>query len=246
MTVRRIPVAQILLSLLAGPRTIAAQRSPSQPTLNAVERRVASTVDRRTADALALLERVVNINSGTMNFSGVRQVGAVFRAQLDSLGFATRWVDGAPFNRAGHLVAERNGSGRGPRILLIGHLDTVFEPRSSFQKFERLTDSTARGPGVIDMKGGDVIIVEALRASGIDPDTLKPDDLAAIDEFHMGGRAATAVLADTFESGGLAGWETGPGWSVEHERANRFARQAAPTCRPSRLQARLGPRAGPA
>jgi len=59
-------------------------------------------------------------------------------------------------------VAERNGTG--PRILLIGHLDTVFEPRSPFQKFERLTDSTARGPGIIDMKGGDVIIVEALRA----------------------------------------------------------------------------------
>jgi len=104
----------------------------------------------------------VNINSGTMNFDGVRKVGDVFKAELDALGFSTKWVDGAGFGRAGHLVAERNG--RGPRILLIGHLDTVFEPRSPFQKFERLSDSTARGPGIIDMKGGDVIIVEALRA----------------------------------------------------------------------------------
>jgi glutamate carboxypeptidase len=104
----------------------------------------------------------VNINSGTMNFAGVRRVGDAFRAELDALGFTTRWVDGAGFNRAGHLVAERTG--RGPRLLLIGHLDTVFEPRSPFQKFERLSDTTARGPGIIDMKGGNVIIVEALRA----------------------------------------------------------------------------------
>jgi len=119
-------------------------------------------VDQRNAQALALLERVVNINSGTMNFEGVRKVGDAFKTELDALGFRTTWVDGAGFRRAGHLVAERNGTG--PRILLIGHLDTVFEPRSPFQKFERLTDSTARGPGIIDMKGGDVIIVEALRA----------------------------------------------------------------------------------
>ena len=73
-------------------------------------------------------------------------------------GFATRWVDGTPYQRAGHLVAEHAGSGAGPRLLLIGHLDTVFEPGNPFQRFERLTDTTARGPGIIDMKGGDVII----------------------------------------------------------------------------------------
>jgi len=132
------------------------------PALTAPERRIAAAVDARNAQALALLERVVNINSGTMNFAGVRQVGDAFRAELDALGFSTKWVDGGSFKRAGHLVAERNG--RGQRLLQIGHLDTVFEPRSPFQKFERLSDSTARGPGIIDMKGGDVIIVEALRA----------------------------------------------------------------------------------
>ncbi len=132
------------------------------PALTAPERRIAAAVDARNAQALALLERVVNINSGTMNFAGVRQVGDAFRAELDALGFSTKWVDGGSFKRAGHLVAERNG--RGQRLLLIGHLDTVFEPRSPFHKFERLSDSTARGPGIIDMKGGDVIIVEALRA----------------------------------------------------------------------------------
>jgi glutamate carboxypeptidase len=97
-----------------------------------------------------------------MNLDGVRQVGAVLRAELDALGFTTRWVDGAAFQRAGHLVAERAGAG--PRVLLIGHLDTVFEPSSPFQRFERLSETTARGPGIIDMKGGDVIMIHALAA----------------------------------------------------------------------------------
>ena len=134
----------------------------AQAQLTPTERAIVRSVDAHNADALALLERVVNINSGTHNFAGVRAVGDVFRARLDSLGFTTRWVDGAAFERAGHLVAEHRANG--PKILLIGHLDTVFEPSSPFQKFQRIDDSTARGPGIIDMKGGDVIIVQALAA----------------------------------------------------------------------------------
>ena len=130
--------------------------------LDRTERAIAAAVDTRNAEGLALLERIVNINSGTMNFAGVRQVGDILRKELDALGFQTRWVDGTPFGRAGHLIAERNG--KGPRLLLIGHLDTVFETASPFQKFERVSDTTARGPGVIDMKGGDVIMLQAFKA----------------------------------------------------------------------------------
>src|SRR5665647_617323 len=147
-------------ALIAGPA--AARAQTSSPALSATERTIVKSVDAHNADALALLIKVVNINSGTMNFAGVRQVADVLAARLDSLGFKTRWVDGAAFYRAGHLVAEHPGSG--PKLLLIGHLDTVFEPDNPFQKFQRLDDSTAKGPGVIDMKGGDVIIVYALRA----------------------------------------------------------------------------------
>ncbi len=131
-------------------------------SLTPPERAIVEHVDAHNADALALLERVVNINSGSQNFTGVQAVGRVFTAEFDALGFQTRWVDGAAFKRAGHLVADHPGAG--PRILLIGHLDTVFEPDSPFQKFERLDGNKARGPGVIDMKGGDVIIVQALKA----------------------------------------------------------------------------------
>jgi len=148
-----------LVCLVAPPATL---RSQSSATLTSVERSIAGAVDSHNTEALALLERLVNINSGTLNLAGVRQVGDVLRAQFDALGFTTRWVDGAAFQRAGHLVAEHPGPGQ--KILLIGHLDTVFEPSNPFQKFQRLNDSTARGPGVIDMKGGDVILLFALRA----------------------------------------------------------------------------------
>src|SRR5574340_158038 len=98
-------------------------------TLSPVERRVVRAVDARGGDALDLLERLVNINSGTMHFAGVRAVGDVLRAQLDSLGFRTRWVDGAAFDRAGHLVGGQPGPG--PRRLLIGHLGTVVPATSA-------------------------------------------------------------------------------------------------------------------
>jgi glutamate carboxypeptidase len=130
-----------------------------------------------------------------MNFAGVREVSAVMRAQLDELGFATQWVDGAAFGRAGHLVAEHRG--RGPRILLIGHLDTVFEPSSPFQRFLRLDSATARGPGIIDMKGGDVIIIEALRALKA-AGALDAMTIAVVmhgDEEHAGEPVATARAA---------------------------------------------------
>jgi glutamate carboxypeptidase len=131
-------------------------------SLAPTELKLAAYVDAHAKDASDFLTRLVNINSGTMNPAGVHQVGIAVQAELDRLGFTTRWEDGASFHRAGHLVAERRGPG--PRLLLIGHLDTVFEPDSPFQQLEWLDSARARGPGVIDMKGGDVIIVQALKA----------------------------------------------------------------------------------
>lgn len=130
--------------------------------LSDTERQLTEVVDRRLPDAMALLEQAVEINSGSMNFEGVKKVGALFEQPLAELGFETRWVDGAEFGRAGHLVARHGDTG--PHLLLIGHLDTVFEPDSPFQHFERIGPDRAEGPGIIDMKGGDVIIIEALYA----------------------------------------------------------------------------------
>jgi glutamate carboxypeptidase len=130
--------------------------------LSAAERTIVRYVDDHNEQAIALLEQVVNINSGTQNFAGVRRVGDIFRAELESLGFKTSWADGAAWQRAGHLVGTHSGNGE--PIVLVGHLDTVFEADSPFQKFERINATTAKGPGIIDMKGGNVIMIQALRA----------------------------------------------------------------------------------
>ncbi|MBL0049641.1 MAG: M20/M25/M40 family metallo-hydrolase [Bacteroidetes bacterium] len=127
------------------------------------EKRIAAEVDLHAVQALDLLKEVVNINSGTFNFGGVKQVGAVFTRELKALGFETKWISGETFHRAGHVLATHKGK-RGKKILLIGHLDTVFEPDSPFQTFEMLNDSMMHGPGAADMKGGDVIIILALQA----------------------------------------------------------------------------------
>ena len=188
---------------------IAAAQIPS-PT----EKSIVAAVDAGNANALALLEKVVNINSGTHNFPGVRAVGDVFMKAFDDLGFKTRWVDGAPFKRAGHLVAEHPGPG--PKIVLIGHLDTVFEKDSPFQTFQRLDGNKARGPGIIDMKGGDVIIVAALRAlksAGV-LDQMNVVVVMTGDEEDAGDPQALArqALVDTAKGADYAlGFEDGPG-----------------------------------
>jgi glutamate carboxypeptidase len=195
----------LLSCLLAA---LALQTPPS------AERSIVNAVDTNGAASLALLEKVVNINSGTHNFPGVRAVGDVFRQELNTLGFTTTWVDGTAFHRAGHLIA--NHPGLGPRIILVGHLDTVFEQDSPFQTFKRLDDKTATGPGVIDMKGGDVIIVAALKAlkAAGQLDRLNVVVVMTGDEEEAGDPrpAARAALVQAAEGAKFAlGFEDGSG-----------------------------------
>jgi glutamate carboxypeptidase len=146
----------ILFAALLIPSLVGAQ-----PKLSKQERKIREYVAKNRDAQLGFLERAVNISSGTMNFAGVRQVGQLFRSALDSLGFETRWIPMDSVNRAGHLLAEHRGKPGGKRLLLIGHLDTVFEGEG--QQFVR-EDTTARGAGTSDMKGGDVVILYALKA----------------------------------------------------------------------------------
>lgn len=126
------------------------------------EQRMLDWIDAHAEDANALLEETVSISSGTMNHAGVRAVGKVMRRELDELGLETEWITLPPeVDRAGHLFARQDGKGK--KFLLIGHLDTVFEADDAFQTFER-DGNIARGPGVDDMKSGNVIIVFVLKA----------------------------------------------------------------------------------
>lgn len=120
-------------------------------------------IDQHHDEAVALLEKSVNINSGTMNLAGVKEVGALLVPEFEALGFTVDMTDGSAYGRAGHLIATKTGT-RGPNILLIGHLDTVFEPDSPFQTFSPTKTGWASGPGIADMKGGNIIILQTLRA----------------------------------------------------------------------------------
>jgi len=144
----------------ATPAPAAAPVTTALASLTADETRVRDAVRTHYDASVALLARAVDIPSGTHNLAGVRRVGDLFATELQGLGFRTRWVDApASMRRAGHLVAEHPG--QGARLLLIGHLDTVFE--GDDQKWAR-QDSIAHGAGTGDMKGGDVAMVLALRA----------------------------------------------------------------------------------
>lgn len=132
--------------------------------LDATEQAMVEFIDASNAAAEELLIESVNINSGTMNFAGVREVAEHLIPHFTAIGFDARFEDGAAWGRAGHLIAEYRGTGDGPKLLLIGHLDTVFEPDSPFQEYERIDDEIAIGPGIADMKGGNIIMLQALRA----------------------------------------------------------------------------------
>lgn len=131
--------------------------------LSRAEKKIVSKVKSYDNEAIDFLEKVVNINSGSLNIDGVKEVGGVFSQEFDQIGFQTEWIDmPIEMNRAGHLFASINGT-KGKKLLLIGHLDTVFEENSPFQTFVR-KDSIAYGPGANDMKGGDVVMLYALKA----------------------------------------------------------------------------------
>ena len=173
----------------------------SAATLSPAETRMRATIAAEAPRSEALLERLVQQNSGSLNFDGVTKVGAMMRAELTPLGFDVRWIDMRATGRAGHIVATHKGNGRGKRVLLIGHLDTVFEPDSPFTGFRR--DGTrAYGPGVGDDKGGLVVIVAALRAMQA-AGTLRNADVTVVltgDEERTGAPLAQA-RADLIAAG---------------------------------------------
>ena len=200
--------------------------------LSNTEKKLIQAVERNSESQLDFLEKVVNINSGTENHKGVKQVGDLFKAEYDQIGFDTKWIDMSVTNRAGHLFAEKKGS-KGKRILLIGHLDTVFEEASPFQTFQIQGDSIAFGPGVNDMKGGDVIMLYALKAltdagllkdaqiiaayTGDEESTGKPLEISRKDLIEAAKRSDIALGFET--STGFAYATTArrgsSGWKVE-------------------------------
>jgi glutamate carboxypeptidase len=132
--------------------------------LSTQEKKIIELVNKQLPQNIKLLENLVNINSGTLNTAGVKQVGEMLGSEFKNIGFTSEWVTlPDSLKRAGHLVVSKKGT-KGKRLFLIGHLDTVFEPDMPANPYRKLNDSTATGQGVNDMKGGNVIIFAALQA----------------------------------------------------------------------------------
>jgi len=201
--------------------------------LNRTDRKIIDKVKSLDQESISFLEKVVNINSGTLNQKGVREVGEIFRTAFNEIGFQTEWINmPEQMNRAGHLFATVAGD-KGKKLLLIGHLDTVFEENSPFQSFERINDSMAYGPGANDMKGGDVIALYALKAladlnllqrasitvafTGDEESTGKPLSISRKALIEAGKKADIALgfeTATSFENATIAR-RGASGWSVE-------------------------------
>lgn len=201
------PCQRARTSLIVALATLCCSLPAQSAARDAKEKALIAHVTASEQGSIALLEQLVNVNSGTMNFEGVRKVGDLLRPRFEALGFKVSWVDGAPFNRAGHLVATR--AGRGPHVLLIGHIDTVFEPNHPFQRWQRVDENIARGPGAADMKGGIVVSLAALDAlrqaklldslqltvvlHGDEEDSGRPLDLARRDLIEAAKAADIAI-----------------------------------------------------
>ena len=160
-----------LLLAFSPTQVIAAENIES--AISEREQEINSWLTSQEDNMLNLLERITNINSGTLNKAGVDEMSAIFNDELSLLGFSISTLPGdliampscpgSDYNIdvSDHLLATK--SGEGPKFLLIGHLDTVFPLDSPFQTFHRNGD-VMYGPGVADMHGGLVVMLYALKA----------------------------------------------------------------------------------
>ncbi len=155
--IKRTAGLALCLAALAAPLRAQDPSADLTPAEQAISRYVRSHVE----EGIQLLADQVRIGSGTQNHAGVRRMYDFLAPKLDSLGFDVRWVSEENVGRAGHLVAEHVAANPvGKSILLIGHLDTVDEGEGWFER----DGNTGRGPGTNDMKGGNTVIIMALRA----------------------------------------------------------------------------------
>ena len=137
----------------------------SHAALDKNEREIVKQVEQNMPQALEEIKQAVNINSDSLNIEGVKKVGAIATEQLKAIGFEVEWLDGSAFNRAGHVLATHESNDPDAlKILMIGHLDTVFAKHDNFTTYKRIDEHTASGPGVADMKGGNTIIITALKS----------------------------------------------------------------------------------
>jgi glutamate carboxypeptidase len=147
---------------LAGAAALLSLPAQAAPKAAVKDAKVWAAAEAARADELKLLQQVVDIDSGTGDVEGGRKIASILGARLKAMGYAIESVkaeaDGLPEN----TVATLAGTGKG-RVLLIGHIDTVFEPGTVATRAFRMDAEKAYGPGVSDEKGGVIEGVYALQ-----------------------------------------------------------------------------------
>lgn len=127
---------------------------------------ITTYLDAHLDEYLAILERLVNLDCGTRHKAGVDEAGAIVREVLESRDWSVRVHPQAEYGD--FLEARRTGDGD-TRVMLLGHLDTVYPTGTAAERPFRIENDTAQGPGVADMKSGlltGIYAVDALLASG--------------------------------------------------------------------------------
>lgn len=201
--------AATTLTVSALAATALALASPAHAKLSRQEAQMVAAVDKGHDRWVDVLEAITLQNSGSRNLAGVKTVGDMVTPELEKLGFTVTWIDQSAAGRAGHLIATRTGRTGSPKMLLIGHLDTVFEPDSPFQGVKRLNATTLEGPGIEDNKGGVITMFAALEAmqtagtlsaatitivlTGDEEDAGDPIDIARADLIQWGQWADVAL-----------------------------------------------------
>lgn len=194
---------------LAAATALVALSAPAFAKLSPQEAKMVTAVDKGHDRWVSVLETITRQNSGSRNLEGVKKVAQMVTPELEKLGFKVQWVDQSAAKRAGHLIATRTGRPGSTRMLLIGHLDTVFEPDSPFQNVRRIDANTLEGPGIEDNKGGVITMfaaLEAMQAAGTLPaatitivltgdeeDAGEPIDIARADLIKWGQWADVAL-----------------------------------------------------
>ena len=213
--------ARILIVVLVAASPLLGQK------LSAEEQKIIDYIDKHGVEAVSLLERSVNIESPTEDLAGVKNVGMLLAKELEAIGMTVKWIPmPANVKRAGHLVAETRGT-KGKRLLLLGHLDTVLKG----EKFRRDGD-TAYGTGIGDMKGGNVILIHALKAldaagalkdtkvivvlTGDEEDSCEPVDVCRGDMISAAKRSDLALSFEgTVRNTATVGRRGASSWKLE-------------------------------
>ena len=144
------------------------------------------------------LKTIVEINSYTKNKAGVDKVGKIFDNWFKELGFEVNIYDRELIGNHRHYTSKHSSSNKS--LLLLGHLDTVF-PKNKFEEYTE-DNEWVYGPGVCDMKGGNIVLLQALREIKFNKLDITNIDILLVSDEETGSddsKILTATLASKYD-----------------------------------------------